>query len=254
MIPESCVVLFSLLIVGVAEECWQEAACLEERDNLMKVVMSVNNTMECQAACVQLDGCQHFTFYDTTVVAGLANSCYLFRTCSSYAGSCSGCRSGPRNCSVVCHPPSLEGGIWSCETNNTVIRDFTRCHYTCSTTLITTTCMSGNWDTSPSTMTCPCNNHPPAHTLLSCTPPPTQNTYKGDTTCSLKCNHNETTRCFNGAWTRDLSSVSCPGATQGYITIICLTLVLVVLIIYLCCIRLIHNRRVRNICKLYGNQ
>ena len=153
---EGSLLLFSILVFGVGGECWEEAACLEERDNLVGEMRGLTSTGECQAACAEVKECQYFTFYDSSVVAGLSNTCYLYSTCSGFAGSCSGCRSGPSNCSITCHPPPLQGGIWSCESNETELRDFDKCFYSCGSTLIPTTCLAGQWDVSTSHMTCPC--------------------------------------------------------------------------------------------------
>ena len=231
--------LLSIILSGVDGQCWEEAACLEERDNLVGEMRGLTSTGECQAACAKVKECQYFTYYDLTVVAGLSNTCYLYSTCSTYAGSCSGCRSGPSNCSLTCHPPPLQGGIWSCESNKTELRDFDKCFYSCATTLIPTTCLAGQWDVSPSHMTCPCKEPPPAYQLLSCDSGHDGNlTYPGGTTCLVKCNHSVKTKCFNGAWTKDLSSVSCPGTVSWPITsIFCLLLILLMLVTVACVLR-----------------
>ena len=155
-----------------------------------------------------------FNFKIKTILheAGLSNTCYLYKSCSVHSSSCHGCRSGPRNCSITCQPPSLQGGIWSCRNNKSELRDFDKCFYSCSTKLIPTTCKAGQWDVSANHLTCPCKELPPENEFLTCDSNLNEDqSYPGETTCSLTCNHSEQTTCFNGGWTKDMSKISCPG-------------------------------------------
>ena len=69
--------LLSIILSGVDGKCWEEAACLEERGNLVGEMRGLTSTGECQAACAKVKECQYFTYYDLTVVAGLSNTGYL---------------------------------------------------------------------------------------------------------------------------------------------------------------------------------
>ena len=68
--PWCWVFLLFMVVFGVKGDCWKEVACLEERDNMVGQVRGLTSTSGCQETCVQLKGCEYFTYYAGTVVSG----------------------------------------------------------------------------------------------------------------------------------------------------------------------------------------
>ena len=195
------------------ENCWTEAACLEEKNNLILTTVA-SSIQECQNYCSYRENCNYFTYYGPSVTPSLASACLLFSNCRGYSGHCRGCWSGPRNCSYACHLPDLQGGIWSCAGNNTDIRDFERCIYTCATRIVQTVCLRGKWSVNMSELTCPCSDPPYSPENLNCSDDPTTTAsgirlFKGGSTCYVPCRPDEVAKCFNRNWTINFSSNIC---------------------------------------------
>ena len=122
--------------------------------------------------------------------------------------------SGPPTCGATCPlPRDTRGGSWWCSTNWThPPTDFDSCHFSCGNHLVSTTCLAGQWDQDPGnaeTFSCPCDR-PPEGPQISCTSQGSP--YPGGTLCASACAPDLVTTCDNGAWSQDLTTVTCQAA------------------------------------------
>jgi len=130
-------------------DCGFNCSCSSiSSENIIESIRNVPDENECQSYCNKNMQCDYFTYYNSHAQLGLSGSCHLFSRCDLKCG-CSGCFTGPKNCSASCDLPSNKGGNWYCQGGHACgsIPSLRRCFYTCPTQkLQVTTCLSGKWD------------------------------------------------------------------------------------------------------------
>lgn len=153
--------------LSMGQDCGLNGSCSNLiSDYVIKNFKHIENSTECQTLCFKDTDCNFYTYYNRQAVSALSGSCHLFRNCD-LQNQCSGCVSGPRDCSATCRVPPVRGeGTWFCNGHNTSVPQGEpiglnkNCFYKCGAKpLQKVSCISGHWDQDVDTdlhrFTCP---------------------------------------------------------------------------------------------------
>ena len=87
--------------------CSTESACSAQEENVIDVVNGVIEEVDCQSLCSSNTSCSLYTWYDSTSFPSY--TCILLTSCAERDNNCSGCFTGPPDCSVYI-PTYTPGG------------------------------------------------------------------------------------------------------------------------------------------------
>jgi len=188
-------------------ECIKRYSCTNEGANQVLTVSDVVDQAQCQDICQKNTQCTFFTYYDNTSAPGLHSTCFLFSECDRRSRDCSGCWSGPGQCSS-CSTPPAHGGRWYCqkEEDEQESKESEKCFYTCGAKLqVDSVCQGGVFDVAAGKAVCPCRV-PDSAGVVCDQGVGEDGQYPGGTSCSLACSgrENSVARCEDGDWKGDL--------------------------------------------------